>query len=557
MTLLNQVCNEKENQQPSDTWMNAESSANVSQSSLSEVEISSWLVARIAELLELDPDEIDRQQDLTDYGLSSVDAVNLSGDLENFLGCRLPPTIVWEYPTIEELSQYLAANSSPEAEKTSEVLDNASLFNGDRLHNTSPEQPSDTVNSPSFTVEIPPEYYRFELYPEYRQIQQQLEEIEAIGLGNPFFTPQERVVNNTTWINGRELINYANYNYIGMCGDPQVSQAAKDAIDRYGTSSCASRLISGEKPIHRELEREIADLIGAEDSIVYVGGHATNVTTISHLFGQNDLILHDALSHNSIIQGCLLSGASLVAFPHNDWQALDRLLQERRHRYRRVLIAIEGVYSTDGDIPDLPQFIEVKKRHKAFLMVDEAHSIGVLGESGRGIGELYNVDPADVDLWMGTLSKSFASCGGYIAGSKAVVEYLKYTAPGFVFSVGISPPNTAAALASIRVLKAEPERVKRLHDRAKLFLELASDRGLNTGMSQGSPVIPIIVGDSLKSIQLSQNLFQRGINVPFMIYPSVPHYAARLRFFVTCDHTEEQIRLTIDILAAEFKKLLG
>jgi 8-amino-7-oxononanoate synthase len=540
MTLLNQVWNDNEERQPSDAWTNADTTK-ISQSSPTEIEISSWLVARLAELLELDPDEIDPQEDLTDYGFSSVDAVNLSGDLENFLGRRLSPTVVWEYPTIEGLSKYLASESGNE-EEFIESLESS---------------PHLETSQGSDSSEIPPEYYHFELYPEYRQIQAQLQEIEASGLGNPFFTPQDRVVNNTTWVDGRELINYANYNYIGMCGDRQVSQAAKDAIERYGTSSCASRLISGEKPIHRQLERELADLIGAEDSIVYVGGHATNVTTISHLFGQNDLILHDELSHNSIIQGCLLSGASLVAFPHNNWQMLDRILRERRHRYRRVLIAIEGVYSTDGDIPDLPQFIAIKKRHKAFLLVDEAHSIGVLGATGRGIGELYNVNAADVDLWMGTLSKSFASCGGYIAGNKALVEYLKYTAPGFVFSVGISPPNAAASLAAIHVLKAEPERVKHLQERSQLFLELANQYGLNTGMSKGSPVIPIIVGDSLKSIQLSQTLFQQGINVPFMIYPSVPHQAARLRFFVTCNHTEEQIHTTVDILAIEFKKLMG
>lgn len=555
MTLLNQVWNEKKNQQPSDAWTNAESPANISQSSTTEVEISRWLVARLAQLLELDPDEIDLQQDLTDYGLSSVDAVNLSGDIENFLGRRLSPTIVWEYPTIEELSQYLASDSSKEESRTADLFDNSALDENQQPA-WSPS-PLETNNKSSATPEIPPEYYRFELYPEYRQLQKQIEDVEAIGLGNPFFTPQERVVNNTTWVEGRELINYANYNYIGMCGDPQVSQAAKVAIDGYGTSSCASRLISGEKPIHRELERELADFLGTEDSIIYVGGHATNVTTISHLFGQNDLILHDSLSHNSIVQGCLLSGASLVAFPHNDWQTLDLLLQERRHRYKRVLIVIEGVYSTDGDIPDLPKFIEVKKRHKTFLMIDEAHSVGVLGATGRGIGELFNVDAADVDLWMGTLSKSFASCGGYIAGSKALVEYLKYTAPGFVYSVGISPPNAAATLAAIQVLKAEPERVTRLQERAEFFLKLAAQYRLNTGMSQGSPVIPIIVGDSLKSIQLSQQLFHRGINVPFMIYPSVPHNAARLRFFVTCNHTEEQIRFTVETLADEFKKLMG
>lgn len=403
--------------------------------------------------------------------------------------------------------------------------------------------------------DIPLEYYRFEHYPEYRKLKQQQEEISALGINNPFFTPQEAINSNTTVVAGRELINYATYNYIGMSGDPVVSQAAKDAIDRYGTSVSASRLVSGEKPLHRELEREIADFIGVEDSVVFVGGHATNVTTVGHLFGQNDLIVHDCLSHNSLLQGCLLSGATAVAFPHNDWEAARRVLQERRHRYKRVLIIVEGVYSTDGDIPNLPEFLEIKKRHKAFLMVDEAHSVGVLGDRGRGISEYFGVDAREVDLWMGTLSKSFASCGGYIAGGRAVVEYLKYTAPGFVFSVGISPPNAASVLAAIRVLKAEPERVTRLQERSKLFLDLAKQKGLNTGTSKDSPVIPIIVGDSLKSVQLSQNLFKRGINVPFMIYPSVPHNAARLRFFITCNHTEDQIRSTVEILAEEVEKM--
>ncbi len=403
--------------------------------------------------------------------------------------------------------------------------------------------------------DIPAEYYQFDQTPEYLQLKQQQQQLSELGLGNPFFRAQEGIANDRALINGHELINFATYNYLGMCGDPLVSQVAKAAIDQFGTSAGASRLLSGEKTIHRELEREIADFLGVEDSIVMVGGHATNVTTVGHLFKQHDLVLHDALSHNSLIQGCLLSGATAIAFPHNDWQTLDRMLRERRYRYQKVLIIIEGVYSTDGDIPNLPEFIEIKKRHKAFLMVDEAHSIGVLGQQGRGIAEHFGINPKDVDLWMGTLSKSFASCGGYIAGSEAIIEYLKYTAPGFVFSVGISPPNAASVLGSIRLLKTEPERVQRLRDRSKLFLNLAKAQGLNTGLSADSPIIPIIVGDAWKSVQLSQNLFQRGINVPFMFYPSVPKNAARLRFFVTCNHTEEQIRYTVGTLAEEVAKL--
>ena len=543
MKLLNQLKNQQDSQHLSLVKNDRDPALQVPQLSPVRENIKSWLVSQLAERLEIETNEIDIERDFIDYGLNSIEVVNLSGELENLLGRRLPPTLLLDYPTIESLAEYLVEDTSEDT--------------GPNLHKKlENEVEVPTSNPTTETEEIPLEYYSFDLYPEYLQLQKQLADLNATGIGNPFFIPQERVNNNTTVISGRELVNYATYNYLGMCGDPFVSNAAKEAINHYGTSVSASRLLSGEKPLHQELEREIADFIGVEDSILYVGGHATNVTTISHLFGQNDLILHDSLSHNSIFQGCLLSGATIIAFPHNDWEALDKLLRDRRHRYKRVLIAIEGVYSTDGDIPDLPKFIEIKKHYKAFLMVDEAHSIGTIGKHGRGISEYFGINPNDVDLWMGTLSKSFASCGGYIAGSKALVEYLKYTSPGFVYSVGISPPDTASVLAAIRLLKKEPERVAQLQEKSRLFLQCARERGLNTGMSKDSPVIPIIVGESIKSVMLSQSLFKRGINVAFMFYPSVPQNAARLRFFITCNHTEEQIRFTIDAMAEELS-LMG
>ncbi|MBE9045282.1 aminotransferase class I/II-fold pyridoxal phosphate-dependent enzyme [Pleurocapsales cyanobacterium LEGE 10410] len=520
--------------------------------------IQGWLIDKLAEILEIEPNQIDVGQDFEEYGLESAEAINLSGDLEEYLGCRLPPTLLWDYQNIADLAQYLA---------NSNLFQNRANANDLELSSSGTIADLSQVAEPwndgsdlagiakDHQSEIPLENYKFNEFPEYKKLLAQQEQVKSLGNGNPFFVPQETIVNDRTTINGRELINFATYNYIGMCGDPQVSQAAQGATAHYGTSACASRLISGEKPLHRELEQELADFIGVEDSIVLVGGHATNVTTIGHLFGKNDLVIYDSLSHNSILQGCFLSGASLVAFPHNDIETLETILSDRRHRYQRVLIVIEGVYSTDGDIADLPSVIKLKQQYKTFLMVDEAHSMGTIGRTGRGISEYYDVDPNHVDLWMGTLSKSFASCGGYIAGSHALVEYLKYTAPGFVFSVGMSPPNAAAALASVRVLKTEPERATRLQAKAQLFLELAQQHGLNTGMSQDSPVIPIIVGDSLKSIQLSQNLFKRGINVPFMIYPSVPQNGARLRFFITCNHTDEQIHSTVKILTEEINKL--
>ena len=543
MKLLNQLVNEQDKQHLSLEMTDRDPALQVPQLSPVRKNIKSWLISQLAERLEIDTDQIDIQRDFTDYGLNSIEVVNLSGELENLLGRRLPPTLLLDYPTIESLAEYLVEDTSEDT--------------GPNVHKKLEDEVEVSTSNPTTeTEEIPLEYYRFDLYPEYLQLQKQLADINSTGISSPFFIPQERVNNNTTVIGGRKLVNYATYNYLGMCGDPFVSNAAKEAINRYGTSVSASRLLSGEKPLHQELEREIADFIGVEDSILYVGGHATNVTTISHLFGQNDLILHDSLSHNSIFQGCLLSGATIIAFPHNDWEALEKLLRDRRHRYKRVLIAIEGVYSTDGDIPELPKFIEIKKHYKAFLMVDEAHSIGTIGKHGRGISEYFGINPNDVDLWMGTLSKSFASCGGYIAGSKALVEYLKYTSPGFVYSVGISPPDTASVLAAIRLLKKEPERVAQLQEKSRLFLQCARERGLNTGMSKDSPVIPIIVGESIKSVMLSQSLFKRGINVPFMFYPSVPQNAARLRFFITCNHTEEQILFTIDALAEELS-LMG
>jgi 7-keto-8-aminopelargonate synthetase-like enzyme len=265
--------------------------------------------------------------------------------------------------------------------------------------------------------------------------------------------------------------------------------------------------------------------------------------------------VHDSLSHNSIVQGALLSGARRRPFPHNDYDALDRMLTELRSQYRRALIVVEGVYSMDGDFADIPKFIEVKKRHQAMLMVDEAHSFGTMGATGRGIAEHFGIDAREVDIWMGTLSKSAASCGGYIAGSNALIELLRYTAPGFVFSVGMPPAQVAAALAAIRTLEAEPDRVERLRQRSRLFLSLCQEAELDTGDSGGTPVIPIITGNSMVALRLSNRLKSDGINVQPILYPAVDESAARLRFFVTSEHSEEQIRFTVERTAYHLKEL--
>jgi 8-amino-7-oxononanoate synthase len=404
-------------------------------------------------------------------------------------------------------------------------------------------------------VNIPEQYYRFHLHPGYQQIRIINEGAARLGIGNPFFKLHEGTAGATTRIGGRDYINYASYNYLALSGHPEISEAAKSAIDRYGTSVSASRLVSGERPVHRELEQAIAEAYGVDDAIVLVSGHATNVTTIGHLFGSRDLILHDDFIHNSILQGITLSGARRLSFPHNDWSALDAILVKQRHNFERVLVVVEGIYSMDGDHPELPRFVEIRRKHKIFLMVDEAHSFGVMGRTGLGIREHYGLKGEDVDIWMGTLSKTLAGCGGYIAGDKALVEHLKFLAPGFLYSVGMSPPVAAASLAAMKVLHREPERVAALRERGGFFLELARAAGIDTGTSAGLAVIPAITGSSIRAARLSAALFERGINVQPILYPAVPEKSARLRFFISCRHTEAEIRLTVQALDEELRKI--
>lgn len=415
-------------------------------------------------------------------------------------------------------------------------------------------EPTPQAESPAAAA-IDPASYDPALFPEYVELKERIGFAEGFGLKNPYFSVHEAICGDTTVVGGKKMINFSSYNYVGNSGDPYVSEASKAAIEKYGTSVSASRVASGEKPLHKELEEGLARFFGTEDCIVFTSGHATNVTVIGHVVGAGDLILHDALAHDSIIQGAKLSGAKRRPFPHNDWEALDRALEQLRPHYRRVLICIEGTYSMDGDIPDLPKFIEVKKKHKALLFVDEAHSAGVIGKTGRGIGEYHDVTRGDVDMWMGTMSKSFASCGGWICGSHALVEYLKYTTPGFVYSVGLSPPGAAAALASLKQLERHPERVTKCQKNAKRFLELLKERGIDTGMSRDSAVVPAIIGNSMICLQLSDRLKDRGVNVQPILYPAVEEHLARLRFFLSSLHTDEQLVTAANILKEEYEKL--
>ncbi|MEL6791923.1 MAG: aminotransferase class I/II-fold pyridoxal phosphate-dependent enzyme, partial [Pseudomonadota bacterium] len=317
----------------------------------------------------------------------------------------------------------------------------------------------------------------------------------------------------------------------------------------WGVSANASRLVGGERPYHQALEQALADAYGVDDAICMVSGHATNVTTIGALLGPKDLILMDQLIHNSISEGARLSGAARLTFPHNDFDWVDETLSRVRGRYERVLIVVEGLYSMDGDFPDLAKFVEVKARHDAWLMVDEAHAFGVLGETGRGIAEMQDVDPKSVEIWMGTLSKTLAACGGYICGSEALIMYLKHKAPGFVFSVGLSAPVAAAAEAAVRAMLDEPWRVTKLRENGVRFRDTAAAAGLDIGLTQGYAVTPVIIGDSPRAVVAADRIYKRGVNALPIIFPAVPEQQARIRYFLTTDHTFDQIDEAIAVAA--------
>ncbi len=493
--------------------------------------------------------------DIAGMGLDSLERMEIVAALEQEFGGRFNEEAILSMETCRDVVKQVRVllnlpegnDSAPEGNRVGESSRGSTL---------PPPTPAGQANRVSGNVSLTPKAkkevaasdYIFAESAEYRRLKQTMELATASGLKNPYFTQHEGITNDTTTIGGKKYINFCSYNYLGMSAEPSVIDAGQQALEQYGASTSASRVVSGEKTIHRELEKAIADFIGVDDAIVMASGHCTNESVIGHLFGPGDLILHDALAHNSIIQGCKLSGALRRAFPHNDAVACGKLLEQYRHEYRKVLIVIEGVYSMDGDYADIRPFVELKEKHKTYLMIDEAHSIGTMGPTGRGMSEFWNVDPARVDLWMGTISKGLGSCGGYIAAKREIIEYLKYTAPTFVFSGGVSPANTGAALAALRLLDAEPERVAKLHANAELFLMLAKKAGFNTGPAKGTAIIPIITGDSRMALAMSMAMFERGVNVQPILHPAVEEAAARLRFFVTSAHSEEQIRRTIDLL---------
>ncbi|MCB9676639.1 MAG: aminotransferase class I/II-fold pyridoxal phosphate-dependent enzyme [Alphaproteobacteria bacterium] len=413
-----------------------------------------------------------------------------------------------------------------------------------------------TEGDPLEGFEIKPEWVDPTTWPALKDIDMRLQMAQATGIKNPYFTVHQGTARNITHVDGRELINFSSYNYLGLSGDPRVVEATQAAVAKFGTSVSASRVASGERPFHGDLEKLLAQCQDVEDTLVFTAGHATNVTTIGHLLKPGDLVMHDELIHDSALQGIKLAGCARRGFKHDDPQDLENQLRELRRHYERVLIVVEGVYSMDGDICDLPAYVAIKKKYGCMLMCDEAHSFGVIGKTGCGAREHFGIPGSDVDIWMGTLSKSVASCGGWIGGSAALIRYLRYTAPGFVYSAGITPANGMAALRSLELMLEEPWRVEKLQRNAAFFHDELVKRGIDTGPALGgSAVVPAVTGNSLHALLLSQRLIEQGVNVQPIVYPAVADDAARLRFFLSSTHTEDQLRHSAELVATTLARV--
>jgi len=388
---------------------------------------------------------------------------------------------------------------------------------------------------------IPPECYPFDKYPGCVKVR------PRSASERPAFAAHEGVDCDPALAGVREIIRFTSPNYLGMSGDPTVLQAAQEAMSRYGTSPCADGAAGAQNALNVELEHTIARFLGTEDALVFAGGYAARQLALAHLSGAEDLILHEAAWEP--IGG--LSQARRERFGPNDWRALEQLLDRHRRRRGRAIVAVDGLNTSSATAADLPRLIELIRRHKARLIVDETHSLGTLGLHGRGVSEYFGVDPGEVDVWTGSLGAALGSCGGYVAGSRAVVDGLRRAVAGRGHEFGIAPPNAGAALAAFQLLEAEPERVVRLHERSQRFAALVRQRGLNARTCPHSPAVVVVLGDSVETSAVSRAMGARGIHVETVFYPTVEQGTARLRFLLTSMHRDEEIDDAVDVLADE------
>ncbi len=354
-------------------------------------------------------------------------------------------------------------------------------------------------------------------------------------------------------INYGEMIMLGGYSYLGLIGHPKINAAAKEAVDKYGTGTYGVRLLAGSLKLHNELEARIAEFKKADAAITMSSGYVTNLATISSLLRKGDTVICDKLNHASIVDGCMLSMARFVRFRHNDMEHLERRLQEANPDGRKLVVA-DSVFSMDGDIINLPDVVRLCRKHGAYLMIDEAHSVGVIGETGHGIEEHFGMPPDSIDIKMGTLSKTIPSAGGYVAGNQELITFLKHEARAFIFSAAVPPASAAAAKAAFDVIEEEPWRVKKIQDNFHGFAGKLRSAGFNL-LHTETAIVPVVCGSTDAAAALAKYCRDRGIFVQAIVSPVVPEGLARLRTCISAAHTEEDLDYCADVIIEGGRKL--
>lgn len=358
-----------------------------------------------------------------------------------------------------------------------------------------------------------------------------------------FFRPIQSEQDTEVMVNGQKLLMFGSNSYMGLTNHPKVKEAAAQALQKYGTACAGSRFLNGTLDIHIECEEKIAAFIGKEAALLYSTGFQVNQGVISALVGRDDFVLLDKLNHASIVDGARLSFGKTLRFRHNDMKALEEILRPIPYERGKLIVA-DGVFSMDGDIIDLPSIVNLAEKYNAMIMIDDAHAIGVIGENGRGTASHFGLTDS-VELIMGTFSKSLASQGGFVASDRTTIHYLKHTSRSLIFSASPTPANVAAVMAALDIIQSEPERLRQLWDNTRRLSNGLKDLGFDLGRT-ATPILPVIVGDDLKCLQMSRALHEEGIFVNPVVYPGVEVGQALLRVSLMATHTFEQIDKALD-----------
>ena len=353
-------------------------------------------------------------------------------------------------------------------------------------------------------------------------------------------------------VNGREMGMFASYSYLGLIGHPRIKAAAKAAVDRYGTGTHGVRTLAGTLKLHTELEETIAEFKHAEAAITYTSGYATNLAVISTLMGRGDYVLSDKLNHASIVDGCLMSGAEFRRFRHNEMDDLEHRLQQAPNGVAKLVVA-DAIFSMDGDVIDFPRMVELCRKYNAWLMMDEAHSVGVLGKTGRGIEEHFGLWDS-IDIKMGTLSKTIPSVGGYVAGKKELVQYLRHASRAYIFSAALPPAQAAAANEAFKVILDEPWRIEKVNANADQFIQGLKKRGFDTLLTT-TAIVPVLCGSDERAFAITRECQHHDLFVLPVVSPAVPEGLARLRATVTAAHEPQEIEYAMDVMEKAGKEI--